>query len=155
MRPILLSLLTVLAGLVGPAGAQDPVQEPVRLVRSWYQRFLDRRVEDAGLIGWAGHLQRGVPPEQVLSMILGSEEYYTRSGLTPQGFVRNLFTDITGRQPTPNELAFWLRRMQFQDRQQVAYEVLARHPGSWQAAPFRYPQDDPSYDYRRPTGRWR
>ena len=119
------------------------------LVDSWYRRFLGR-APDPGSQQWVEELQRGRPPQEVLSSILGSDEYYQRAGSTPQGFIYRLFRDVTGRRPTPREATYWVRRVYVDDRGSIAYDLLARHPGAWQAG--RAPAFD--YDYRRPYYRY-
>ena len=71
----------------------------------------------------------------VLAGILSSDEYYARGGNTPDGFIRTLFVDLTGRQPTPRELDYRLRRLYSGQRSDVAYEVLTRYPQSWGQGP--------------------
>jgi hypothetical protein len=100
------------------------------LVTYWYQRFLGR-APDAGMAGWVTALNQGQPPDQVLSGILGSPEFYTRAGTTPQGFISLLFTTVLQRSPTPAELNYWVGRMYTEDRQAVADEVLRQNPGVW------------------------
>ena len=81
-------------------------------------------------------------PDRILAGILGSDEYYLRSGGTPQGYVQTLFTDVNGRQPTAAEYGFWVNRLvqvggaapDFEQRVDLAYEMLARYPQNWQGA---------------------
>jgi streptogramin lyase len=46
------------------------------LVQSFYQRFLRRQGETAGLQGWTGVLRAGARDEQVIAEIVGSSEYF-------------------------------------------------------------------------------
>jgi hypothetical protein len=168
--------------LAGPALAQPqypppppqpyPTNDPQALVESWYERFLHRNAELAAA-GWVEALRRGQSPEQTLSSILGSDEYYLRNGSTPQGFIQGLFVDLTGRQPAPAQMDAWLRRVRFESRQDIAYHMLMRYPQAWQGtAPAYYPDQPPpavgpnpnpnpypypyynSYEYRRPFRRF-
>jgi hypothetical protein len=107
------------------------VNDPWRLVRSWYERFLGRVPERAGLEGWVAELQQGTAPEAVLSEILGSPEYFTRCGSTPDGFVRTLFQELRGRAPNERELTMWIGRTQSESNRDVAYAMLTRYPDSW------------------------
>jgi hypothetical protein len=104
-------------------------------VANWYRRFLHREPDPQGLAGWVQGLASGNPPEKILSGILGSAEYYVPSGNTPDGFIRHLYQDLLGRQPTEQELAYWLGQMYSGDRNDVAYRFLMRYPESWQAVP--------------------
>jgi hypothetical protein len=120
-------------------------------VASWYRKFLNREPDPAGLAGWVEGLRSGGSPERTLAGILGSAEYYVKSGSTPEGFIRTLYRDLLGRDPTEREMVFWLRRMYHQDRSDVAYTFLMRYPQSWQSARLLYERpEEPRYEYRRP-----
>jgi hypothetical protein len=177
MRRILIAVLfgAVMAAL--PTAAQAQSAQAQAVVSGWYNRFLHRAFEPAGL-GFAAALDQGQSPDKILSGILGSDEYYLRSGSTPQGYVQNLFTDLNGRQPSPQEYGFWVNRLvqvggaapDFEQRTDVAYEMLTRYPQNWQfaapvtVAPYVAPTvvvppiinygrrygDHDDYEYRRP-----
>jgi len=150
----LLALL-VASFLAEPAGAQYPHGysgygiDPNALVTSWSYRFLGRAPDPGSGDTVARLLQAGNTPEVVLGGILGSPEYYNRSGGTPEGFVQKLFLDLTGQLPSPRQLDYWVRRLYISDRGSVAYQVLSRHPGSWQTAPAEYDFRRPSHPYHR------
>jgi hypothetical protein len=96
------------------------------LVQSFYQRFLGRQAELSGLQYWVVVLHQGQPPANVLASILGGEEYYLRRGSTPQGFVRGLYKDLLGREPTFAELDTRLAALDWYqgDRIRLANDVL-------------------------------
>jgi hypothetical protein len=145
------------------------------LVQSWYEHYLGR-APDPGALVWIHSLQSGRSPEQVLSTILSSQEYLNRAGGTRAGFLRQLYLDITGRPPTEQEFGYWMGRMRFDSRRDVAYQVLtffgqnwsggrgpapAYHPGYY-PEPANRPSVDPigpyirnpsyhTYEYRRPV----
>jgi Domain of unknown function (DUF4214) len=120
-------------------------------VANWYRRFLNREPDPGGLATWVEGLRSGNSPERTLASILGSPEYYAKSGNTPDGFIHTLYRDLLGREPTESEFAFWLRRMYHQDRTDVAYAFLMRYPQSWQSSPaIAEPPDAGLYEYRRP-----
>jgi len=102
-RAILPALLVLLFAL--PSSGQysryggHADRDAQRTVARWYERFLDRE-PDPYSATWVQALRRGQESEQVLSGILGSDEYYRRAGSTPAGFVRQLYLDLTG-QPDP------------------------------------------------------
>ncbi len=114
----------------------------------WYNRFqLHRPFEPAGL-GWALTLEPGTAVlTKFLSGILGSDEYYGRSGGTPQGYVQTLFTDVNGRAPSPAEYAFWLNRLvQIGGMPRAVFRkasirkftpMLVRYPQNWIAPAHR------------------
>jgi hypothetical protein len=109
------------------------------LVDGWYAKFLNRQRDPYAAV-WIDSLRQGQPPDSVLAKILGSQESYDKGGDSPQGFVQNLYLDVTGRQPGPQELNYWMQRMSTSDRTDIAYQLLMRYPQSWQgAAPGYYP----------------
>jgi hypothetical protein len=135
---IVLALLSLLTAAV-PSTAQPPprpqaygTEDPVALVRTWYRQFLDRDSDPAGLASWTQMLRSGQAPAAVLAAILDSPEYYQRSGSTPEGFIRALHLDLTGREAPPGELREWVQRLRTQDRRQIAQAFVQRFPQAWQ-----------------------
>jgi hypothetical protein len=161
------TLLIALAGVLmftDPAWSQYPytprgVSNPQAVVSFWYRRYLHRN-PDAGAAGWANMLRGGQSPQAVLSAILASDEYYLAAGGTPPSLVRTLFFDLVGREPTPQEFNYWGRRLQYQRRSDVVYQLLLRHPQTWPGSEgeFYYPDPnngtfpDPSGPYFRGSG---
>ena len=127
------SLILALACFwLSPVAAQAQVYgDPNSLVDYWYRTYLGRAPDPGGLANWANELNQGVPPDQVLATILGSDEYYQRGGSTPQGFIGRLYSDVLGRAPTPVELNFWVQRMYVEDRIPLSQEILDQNPGVW------------------------
>jgi hypothetical protein len=150
--------------LAPPAPAQYGPGDPASLVASWYARYLNRQ-PDPYAAYWTGLVQQGQPPEQVLSQILGTQEYYDKGGGTPEGFLQTLYQDVVGRPPAAQEMGYWLPRLAYTPRSDVAYTVLTRFPQEGQTPPPGYygPRDPgytaaPTYEYRRPRYRrdyWR
>jgi hypothetical protein len=133
---------------------------PQALVATWYEHYLGRQ-PDAGAASWVRSLQMGRPPEQVLSTILSSQEYLRRAGGTRPGFIQQLYLDIAGRQPSPQELGYWMGRMRFDSRKDVAYQLLIFFPQDWSggrgpAAPYNpgYYPEPASPTYSDPAGRY-
>ncbi|HEV3446786.1 MAG TPA: DUF4214 domain-containing protein [Gemmataceae bacterium] len=100
-------------------------ENPENLVRTWYEKYLNREPDPDGLSTWVGALVSGQSPESVLAGILNSDEYYIRAGNTPDGFIQKLFTDVVGRQPTPRELDYWMNRLYQSGRQDTAMPCSA------------------------------
>lgn len=145
LAPMLIVLVTLPASAqYGPIG---PGRDAQRTVATWYQRFLGRQ-PDAYAASWIQALQSGQDPNQVLSGILGSDEYFLRKGGTPRGFVVGLYQDVTGRAPTPQEEAFWAGQIYAGSRADIAYSILTRQAPSWDDHPL-------DHDYRRPYYRFR
>jgi len=155
MRRFLAGAVLGVLSLAPPAPAQNGPGDPMALVNSWYAKYLNRQ-PDPYASYWGGLLQQGQAPEQVLSQILGTQEYYDKGGDTPEGFLQTLYQDVVGRAPAPQEMGYWLPRMAYTPRSDVAYTVLTRFPQEWQASPGYYgPYNSgytpaPTYEYRRP-----
>jgi hypothetical protein len=96
---------------------------PTEQVRTWYQQFLHGEM-DGSASRWINDLQRGANPDQVLPQILASSEYFEHAGSTSEGFVREQFDDLLGREPTPAELRDVTRRLQTQKRDEVALPLI-------------------------------
>jgi len=150
-RAILPALLLLLCVL--PSMAQYNRRDANRTVAQWYQRYL-RRDADPYAGGWVQALQQGQQPEQVLAGILASDEYYRIAGGTPRGFVRQLYEDVHGRRPTPQEADHWARRIYSESRTDVAYAILTRGARNWDRGDDRDDWRD-RYDYRRRYDRYR
>jgi len=165
MRRFIAGALLGIGLLATPAPAQYAPAggDAQQLVDSWYQRFLNRPRDSWGSV-WIDSLQQGQPPESVLAKLLGSQEYYDKGGGTPEGFIQKLYFDLSGRQPAPQEVQYWVQRLYQTDRNDVAYQLLMRYPQSWQggiqdsynsAPPPSQPSFDLHYDYRRPSYQYR
>ncbi len=147
-RILILSALAVLCAAPA-ARAQDPAEQ-AKMVDYWFRTYLGRPAGDLGPI-YAGSLA-GQTPTQVLAGMLGSDEFYTKAGSTPEGFVRLLFTDIVGRPPSERELGYWTGRLYSESRSDVAAELLGQYPQSWTSSwppPDRDRYWRPDYDRDR------
>jgi hypothetical protein len=131
MRRFVIVIGVAVMSLTPSAPAQAPT-DPTTLVDYWYRTYLGRTsTTDAGAPTWVTLLQQGNTPDVVLAGILASDEYYSRSGRTPAGFVTTLFTDILKRPPTLAETNFWVSRLYTSTRQDVGLGVLTQNPGVW------------------------
>jgi hypothetical protein len=174
VRRYLIAFLVGAVVAAAPAAAQAQSAQSQALAASWYARFLGRPVDAAGS-GWAVALDQGQRPEKLLAALLGSPEYYQRTGGTPENYVQSLFLDLTGRRPTPAEYSLWIRRLLhtrgeqpgYDELTDLAYAMLLRYPQSYQPPPVvvapppvvvpeirdrdRRDWDHDDYEYRRPV----
>ncbi len=120
--------LSAFAIAASPAAAQNPFQ--ANQIESWYERYLQRSADPAGMQMWLNEFASGASAENVQAAILASDEYYQLHGSNPQGFVVGLYQDVLGRTPTADEVQLWLNswRQARGQRQQVAntFMVAAR-----------------------------
>jgi len=157
MRRVILPALLLLLFALPSSGQYSRYggyadRDASRTVARWYERFLGRE-PDPYSATWVNALRRGSEPEQVVSGILGSDEYYRRAGSTPEGFVRQIFLDLVGNRPPPRQMDYWVRQLYHRSRDDVAYAILTREARNWDDSD----RDDwrDRHDYRRPYDRYR
>jgi hypothetical protein len=81
------------------------------LVESWYQLYLHRPSDPAGLRNHLDLLRRGISPEDVQAGILRGEEYYQLHAGRQRPWVAALYADILDRSPTPREVQGWIQTL--------------------------------------------
>jgi len=132
MRRLLLPTLLIALTCNTLVAAQPLGPSPTVAVRNWYQHYLNREPDQSGLVAWTDSLRSGNHPALVLASILGSDEYFAKAGNTREGFVRTLFLDVAGREPTRRELGYWVNRLSVETNRDVAYAFLLNYPAAWQ-----------------------
>jgi uncharacterized protein YkwD len=88
----------------GFVGSQEYAQ---RLVTQWFQQYLHRAPDNAGLATFENDLLQGTSEAAVRLGILTSPEYYAIHGSTPINFVDALYQDLLGRAPGGQEASAW------------------------------------------------
>jgi hypothetical protein len=81
------------------------------LVTGSYAEFLGRAPDPVGLGGWVSAMEQGLTIQAMEGGFLASPEYYAAAGGTPAGWVRQLYQDILGRQPSTDEVSYWTSRL--------------------------------------------
>ncbi len=129
MKRVLTITTAALLTLAGTATAQvgyRPGSAPA-IVQTWYQHYLGRPADQAGFDYWVPRLG-SQDPQQTLSELLGSDEYYNRTGGTPDGLVLGLYRDVLGRTPDslrPQDVDYWVNKMvQYGSRAAMIGEFL-------------------------------
>lgn len=77
------------------------------LINGFYESYLDRAVDAAGLTTFLNAMNAGMTSTQVQAIILSSNEYFLRGG-SNEGFVSNLYQDLLGRTATAIEASYWV-----------------------------------------------
>ena len=91
------------------------------LVESYYEDFLGRSAGQSELNYWALNLQAGNRNEEVLSQILGSNEFFQKAGGTNQDWLDLVYKDLLDRAPDKAGAAAWTKALASgATRQQVA-----------------------------------
>lgn len=100
------------------------------LINQWYRVYLKRQPTPQEIAAWQAHLQQGRSPQEILSYILGSSEYYDRLGNQRDVYLRELYRNLTGKEPTTADLAKLEQQLQTNQgsRTQVAREMLRNQP---------------------------
>ena len=83
-----------------------------RVIQTLYGSLLNREPEREELIPLLNLLNFGGTDEDATSRIVGSADYLTRSGGTADGFIGQLYIDLLGRNPRPEEMGIYVRFLQ-------------------------------------------
>jgi hypothetical protein len=95
------------------------------IINNYYEQYLGRQADQAGLNYWISVWQANGGPEQVQAGIIGSPEYYATAGklypsLSPDAaWVTALYNNLLGRAPDPQGLSYWVNYIQTNSRQSV------------------------------------
>jgi uncharacterized lipoprotein YbaY len=84
-------------------------------ITDYYRRYLGRDPRPLELSEWSRYIASGSAPQpwtEFQVQLLGSSEFYERSGNSPGGFVTRLYQQVTGRAPSSQELKSWQDRLQ-------------------------------------------
>jgi hypothetical protein len=99
-------------------------------VRSWYQAFLGRDASAQEAQGWVNTLAGGTSEEQVMSLLLGSPEFYARAqrlfstGSSDERFVKALYQVTLNRIPGSTEVLPWLSMVQSRGTTATALAIV-------------------------------
>jgi hypothetical protein len=95
------------------------------IIDGYYEQYLGRAADQAGLAYWTEVWQANGGPEEVQAGIIGSVEYFATAGklypgLSPDAaWVTALYNNILGRDPDQQGLDFWVNYIQTNSRQSV------------------------------------
>lgn len=87
---------------------------PGEQVQQWYQQYLGRDATPQELAAWESHLQRGQTAEDIQAYLLGSSEYYDRHQNRPDLYLQDLYRNLFGSEPTPQQLQALQQRLEAQ-----------------------------------------
>jgi hypothetical protein len=128
------SWLNVLGGPNGANAVANGIERSVearnRLVFSWYVRYLGRQPNGGEEVGWVNMLLAGQTEEQVLSGILGSQEFFQRAsalfntGTANGNFVMAMYSLVLNRTPSTSEFNNFVRIAASSGRVVVATDFL-------------------------------
>jgi virginiamycin B lyase len=114
------------------SGVQRSDEAHARLVAGWYQSYLGRPADAAGLQYYVALLRSGTE-EQALAQLLASQEYYNHAPSVPgvgggaptdQTYVQALFQQLLGRGAGPDALAYWQAQVAAGGRAAAALQLM-------------------------------
>jgi uncharacterized protein YkwD len=115
-------------GPAGPAGVVAAIEQSpearTRLVKTWYLTYLGRPALNGEEQGWVSALLRGVPEETVLATILGSDEFFIRTGTGNQPYIQALYSRLLQRTASSGEVGGWLSALPQAGRSGIALAFL-------------------------------
>ncbi len=112
------------------SGIQQSTEARDHLVKSWYLGFLGRAAAGGEEQGWVNLLRQGQSEEQVLSGILGGDEFNARaqtpigSGSANERYVQALYLVLLDRPGDASGVADWTAAVPSEGRQAVALGFL-------------------------------
>jgi Domain of unknown function (DUF4214)/Calx-beta domain len=80
----------------------------VNLVNADFKTYLNRPVAQPDIAYWVGQIQQGVPDEQLIVRIGGSQEGYQNNGNGTKEWITSLYNKVLGRNPEASGLQFYL-----------------------------------------------
>jgi hypothetical protein len=81
------------------------------LVESWFQLYLRRPADPAGLRVFVDRMRRGAGPIEIQAALLGSDEYFRLHGSRERSWVAALYTDVLDRSPSHREVQDWIQKL--------------------------------------------
>ncbi len=122
-----------------PGGTTIPSrQDQLAQITQWFRQYLGRDPRAQELYVWEAHLARGGTLADAQLQILSTPEFYFQSNADDTEYIRRMFQLVTNRQPSQQEIAQWLNRLNYYQRlrPEFAKEFLslattaqARQPG--------------------------
>ena len=81
-------------------------------INAAYLHYLDRLPDANGLAYWLSGMEQGrVSNERLEAGFIGSAEYIAKHGGTGAGWVTGMYTDLLGRTPRSDEVAYWVNNL--------------------------------------------
>ena len=125
-----------MAGESATQVANQFLQSPEYLtdvVKSYYQTYLGRAGDPAGVASWVAKLQAGASEEEVAAAFLSSPEYSAKH-VTDGDFVQSLYENILGRDGDPAGINNWTQLLGAGTSRGVVAASFIGSPESYQRA---------------------
>ena len=90
-----------------------------------FTRYLDRKVDPAGLTYWSNSIKNGKALWRFRAQLFGSNEYFTKAGATNADYLDQVYADVLGRPIDPSGKAYWTNKLnKGADRGSVALQFI-------------------------------
>jgi subtilisin-like proprotein convertase family protein len=76
-----------------------------RVVDDVYKTFLQRNPDKGGQTYWAEQVRKGANPDQIRAQVIGSSEYWNKSGASAAGFAAAIYQQVTRTPATPAQIS--------------------------------------------------
>ena len=121
---LVLDRVTAYNGTGNPYASRD---QQIERVVAWFREYLKRDPNAQELLVYQSQFDRGLTMQDVQADILGMPSVWNQSDRDKVQYVVNLHQMLIGRQPTNEELQYWLTRYDAQQgiRRDLAREFLA------------------------------
>jgi len=129
MKRIFTLAAVALLSSAGLVRAQVPADEAMPILQNWYQHYLGRQIDQAGINYWYPQITTH-DPREVLADLLSSAEYYKKDGDNPTGLAIGLLRDVYGKNnPAPAEVQQWANYFAQAPSRQAAIEQFLAGAG--------------------------
>lgn len=81
------------------------------LITDAYEYYLGRSPEPAGLQHWLGEMRAGMTIAQLEAGFLSSEEFFAQNESGEWFWIRALYRQVLGREPSESEISHWTVQM--------------------------------------------
>lgn len=101
-----------------------------RVVDSVYKTFLQRNPDKSGQTYWAEQIRKGANPDQIRAQVIGSNEYFNKSGGSSTGFAAAIYQQVTRTPATQAQINAVVAQITAgKSRQSIAAALLATKAG--------------------------
>jgi uncharacterized lipoprotein YbaY len=121
---LVLDRVTAYNGTGNPYASRD---QQIERVVAWFREYLRRDPSAQELLVYRSQFDRGLTMQEVQADVLGHPSVWNQSDRDKVQYVVHLHEMLIGRQPTNDELAYWVQRYDAQQgiRRDLAREFLA------------------------------
>ncbi|WP_437229839.1 YbaY family lipoprotein [Planctomicrobium sp. SH661] len=76
----------------------------------WFNDYIGRNPSDRELVAYLGALRQGQSMAQIQLSLLANENFFNRCDADKRVYIERMHQMLIGRNPTPEELAYWVAR---------------------------------------------